>query len=499
MSRVTAAIMWVITLALINPIYSGEKEILLKLPVRVLSKEGSEKNLKKEDFKLYINGENREIGEFFKKSRSIEQTKTKRSFCLAFNFTDYGKQISDGISHFVQDILREDDKLLVWSPLKKIYRINPNKEKQAIIGDIEKIIKTDSLNYKQNLEISKQNLDALIENLRRQGLNTTAIRYFLNNYASEFNNFKNRYLIPDLNNLGGAAALMARDAGEKWLINFQEREVIPAIQNYRKLKEDIRNYTSGLTGSEQSWAASINSGLNAIDKAMLISENFPTQEIMNLLLGINISYNVIFFKSMRKTSTAAGDTGSPDYEGILGDIARSTGGTSVQTNDLAEGLEAIKQNLDFYYELIFEFNGKLADKEIKIELANRQAKINHKTTFLKDEIKAIMDISTEPAVNISNYKLQGYNLAFTVSGYKIDKDEQSPNKDSGILRIEIKLIDDNNNVIFNADRTFKSSRESFDISLNLPAEHKGYFKLSIGAEDLISGRNTELNQYIKLK
>lgn len=475
-------------------IQTAEKETLLKIPVRVLSAEGFEKNLDKPDFKLYINGEQREILEFFPRSRSLSREQSKRSFVLAFNFSDHGQNITDAVSHFVFNILTGDDKLIIWSPVRKIYRIDVSSDNQKLAADIEKIVKEDSLTFKKNLEITKRTLENLA---MRVPLEPTEIQKFINNYSREFNNFKNRFLLSDINGYDTIAAFLLSEPGDKWLINFLEREYIPSVSYFEGAKRRIRGYMANLTGNEASWGASINSRLNAIEKDMMISETYPSEALLNLMLGININYNVIIFRSMRKPTGIR--MRSPDYEGIFEGFAKKMGGISIHTTNLVTGLNTVKENVDYYYDLVFKFNGKLEDKDIKVDVTKPGAKIFYKNTFLENEIKVLIDILTDPGVVITDYDLKGYNLKFKITGFKIDTDEKSQTKGTGIVRIDIMLIDDRNEVIFKTGRALKSGGKSIDISLNLPAKYKGYYKLTIEAVDLFSGRSSQLDKYIKLK
>jgi len=495
MRKISLLLLFILTVSV--PFVLVGKDIQLKIPVRI-SFDKEARDLEKKDIQLYINGSPRQVEQFIKKNRSINDTVTRRSFCLAFNITDYSHQVSEGIEYFVRNVLREDDRLMLWSPVKKVYRVNTRKKKEEIITDIEKLIKDDSLVYKKNLEVTRQNLEYLIKTI---GMNVTQIKQFVNAYLREINNLKTRYLLPNLDSYAGLLSLMGADAGEKWIINIQEREIIPCIKKFRDIKNKIRSFLSTLAGDDQAWASSISSGLNLIDKAMLLSDQFPLQGIQDLMQGINVNYNVVFFTSMRKTSTEGTNNTSPDYEELLRKISNSTGGIAEITNDLKEGLGKISANNDQYYDLVFTFNGKVEEKEIEVKLNEKKKKdkIFYMSRFLEDEVKALTQAGVKKALGIVKYKLSGHKLAFRIEGYKMDKDEKAGNKNTGILTIQIKLFDDKNNILFKAGKTFKSPKDFFDISLGLPAKHKGYFKLSIAVEDMRTGGSAELNKYVKLK
>ena len=488
----------------------AKDEVLLKLPVRVIAKQGPVITLKKSDFSLKINDQTRQIMGIIGKRRSLAQGDEQRNFVLAFNLTEYGQQVIDGITYFVKNILKKTDQLIVLTPLK-MYRINLANKEIKIIDDIKEIVKKDSLEYKKNKVSSRENLLREIRKVNKGGsitsgsgsagastidLTTQIIMQFLNNYNREWSNFKTKFLFPDMRLLSSIAQMMAKQSGEKWFINFQQREIMPALGEFKKASNSIKTYLSSVSSSEeQSTAASIGSGLQTVEKSMLISENFPKQIILNLLLGANISYNTILFRNLRQDISNP-DAQSPDYEGILRDISKQTGGVALDTTTLSKGLATIIKNNDFYYNLIFAFNNQLEDKNIKIKVSAQDAKIYYKDKFYQSEIKNLMDYLKESRINISDFSIRGNKIKFTISDFKIDKVE---NQKAGVMKVRIELIDDSHNTIYKTANTLKCVKKSITISINLPPKHKGYFQLHIKANDLLSQKSREIYEYVKLK
>jgi hypothetical protein len=486
----------------------AKDEVLLKLPVRVISKTGPELSLKKKNFSFYINEQRKEIIDLLGQKRSLDQTDEPRNFVLAFNLTEYGQQISDGITHFVKNVLQNTDNLIVLTPVK-MYRIALSNKKTKIIEDIKKIVKKDSLDFKKNKVSSRENLLREIRKVSRgdsitsggrsgstTDLTTNTIMQFLNDYSREWSNYKSKFLFPDMKQYISLAMLLAKQSGEKWFINFQQREIMPALGEFKKAANSIRTYLTSVTSSEgQATAASISSGLLTLEKSMLISEKFPRQIIYNLLMGANLSYNVILFRSLRQDISTPDDQ-SPDYEGILREFAKQTGGVDIDTTDLKEGIEAIRKNKDFYYNLIFEFDGNVEDKDIKVETSIPGANIYYKDKFFKSEIQNLIDYLKEPKITISDFSINGYQIKFTIADFKIDKVKDQK---AGLMAVKIELVDDQHHTVFKTSKTLKSVEKSITISLPLPSTHKGYFQLHIQARDLFSQKSHDLNQYIKLK
>jgi hypothetical protein len=480
-----------VIIALTCLFYPETTGTLIKIPVRVSTGMGFEKNLEKKDFALFINGEPREIVEFFSKSRSIDQIEAKRIFVLSFNNAEYGKDITETIFHFVLSILNGGDGLIIWSPAKKIYRFDTTGDRRKIARDIEKIVKVDSAAYKKERVTMRENL----ENLARMvALDPVSIKYFISSYARMFNDFKGKFLIPDLSAYNKLASYLVGEAENRWLINFYEQKKIPAFQNFQLAKEKIRRYTAGMKKSHADKAASINSGLDAIEKAMMISESYPMETILNFMLGLNISYNMI----VGSNNESDDERVIPGYEGIFESLAKKTGGVFIAGTNPAEALNRVRKNIDSYYQVVFHFNGESEDKNIRVDVTKPDAKVFYRERFLKQEIDILVEMTSKTGLNITGYDLKGYNLKFKVSGFKAGEDGPAGKK-TGAVRIDIRLIDDKNEEIHKTGRSLKPLENTIDVSLNLPVRFTGYFKLTIETADLISGRNARLDKYIKLK
>ncbi|MCK4890122.1 MAG: hypothetical protein KAS97_09330 [Candidatus Aminicenantes bacterium] len=482
-------------------IYSAD-DIYLKIPVRIYK--GSEylKGLSKEDFSLKINGKVRSIEELLTGERSINDISERRNFILQFNLTDYGKNITKSINFFINEVLRKKDNLIVWTPVK-VYRIRTDKPKQNIISDIEKIVKNDSFNYKRLKESARERLFSIVRkfnnfipNVKDSNPYISSILNFLNEYSREWLDFKSKFLMPDIGKYYGVFSLLTQKyPGEKYFVNFQQREVIPSLKKYNNVKRDITNYLSNIAGtSESSYSSSIANALKKIDKSMLLSDNFDPEKLISPFKGANISYNLILFHSFRQSGEDS-DSVSPDLEGILRNISRSTGGFSINTNDFVKGIESILKKSDNYYFIIYKFNGKKGEKKIEIEIGDKNAKLFYKKKFLPGEIDLLIKLASEPKITISEVKTKGHDLSFTISGFSITGEK----KKTGIMKVEIKIIDKDRNSVMNKNNTLRAEKDSIKISLKITPELKGFFKLEITAKDMNANKTANFSKYIELK
>jgi hypothetical protein len=486
----------------------SQKERLLKVPVRVLMETDTgweyAKDLKADDFELRIDEEKKPIVEFYNKNKSIQGIHQGRCFALSFDVTGYSRPLSGAISHFIHHVLTPSDHLLVRSPVH-IYKLDTTAEKKEIITYIETNLKKDILQYKENKTTAINNLNLLIKNLEKKldskKIGARSILLFISHYSNQWNNFYPLLPAANLEKYQEIASRMSLEdrKAEKWLIHFQEnnRDMASIAEQYQKIGGKIKKYVSSKHKSFGEQAASITHNLDKIEKSMRFSQGGPGQEMLDVLLGVNLNCSAVFFNPQHNTL--------PGYKKILQDISRQTGGISIDAENLVNALEAIKKHTDFYYELIFKFDGKPEDKNIRVTtrapLLHDTAKthVYYKKKFKKDEFNYLLDWLTqaEKEISITGYNLENHRLSFIISGFtRTRAHTQQPGP--GHIKVDIRLINDRQETVYETGNTLKAADDSVSISLDLPSELNGYFKLSITAGDLISGKNFELKKYIKL-
>lgn len=509
MKKIIISVYSMLVLLNCNFIYSAPNELFLKLPVRVISNAGPGegtvylKDLNKDDFELQVNSETISLVAFFKKEKSIEAISAGRQFVLAFDAVDYGKPLVETVSYFVHRILTPSDQLLLRSPLQT-HRINTGSEKEEIIQYIENLLVKDIGQWKEKKSASLEIMHRLIENLERKidakKAGIRSVLFFINHYTNEWRKYDKDYLLANLEQYPDITSLLAQREGEKWLINFQERDLIPMLARYQQISKKLKKYVSSFPKGFEENATLIRSSLDKIEKSMLFSGDFPMEGMLNALLGANINYNVVFF-SGQAGDTQTLDSVSPGYESILTDISRKTGGMSIISSsaNLVKNLETIAKNVDFYYELAFAVGLKPEDKRIEIKVTPPNTDVFYKTGFKKDELKWLMDWVTGE-ISISDFALQGRQVSVTMSGYKMNrlKNAGGAAEPNGIIKVEIRLIDEKNTTVYETGNTLKANDRSFNISLKLPSTFSGYFKLSITAIDLVANKSCQLNKYVKI-
>ncbi|MCP4152230.1 MAG: hypothetical protein GY757_31110 [bacterium] len=468
----------------------SKKETILEMPVKVSFTGMTVQDLTKDDLKLLVNGTQTEIAAFTKS----ENSQVRTQYILCFNTTDYLKQITDGITYFVSNMLNHGDALIIWTPAK-MYNINTNRDKKVIFTEIEEKVKKDILAFRTKLKIPTNNLNAVIKKYHRgkqggrrseSGKTDQSISDFLNNYAREFSAFQNIYILPNLFKIQSVAELL-KGPGEKRIINFQERDFIPTIGDYQKVAREIREIASEL-GNDQATYSMFYTGLKTIDQLMMLSEKVPIKEITAILNAQKVNYNTVLFMNQRKNSNQV-DAVSPDFESIFKTISNKSGGTTASNSDLAAALSDIHKDSSAYYTLSYKFNGKFDNKILQIYPSIENVQLFFKNKYNPKEIKALVDFMNAPKVKLSKFSLKKRILKFSISNFQLGAPD---NKEQGIIQVRIELLDSNNNIAWKTQNTLKSQKKSIDISIPMPANLKGKYTVKLSAFDLVSKKNTQL-------
>lgn len=488
-----------LTGAITAEVTAAQEKAIITLPVRVVSQESAVENLEAHDFTLRINGKEAEIAGLMKSDRSIAKLNAARHFILAFNFTEYSSQIADGVSYFVSDILREGDQILVWSPAR-MHHIDTGTSKASIGETLKKIAKEDALAFKQKRSLGANHIEELLKKYKADnqdyaagwsgaGSQRTITQFFLTNYQRAFKSFREKYIITPLVNIPKVAGLLADRDGEKFLINFQEQEIVPYYVEYKKIAVQCNDVAAELSGNDMANATKIYTNLNRVEKMMLIYDSIGIGTIRDALLAANISYNTILFRGVQKRNII-GDPVPPDVNKTFRKISESSGGTAVVSHDLVKGLGMIHQhNRAVNYDLIFKMDGKGGDKNISITVTKPGVKVFHKRHFPRKEVAALFKQLNAPGIKLAGLDVKGQVLKFSVSNYAVGSVKD---KKKGLVSVMIRLMDDSGAVVYQTRKMLESGKKSIGISLKLPEKYKGKFKISIDAFDLVTEKSARI-------
>jgi hypothetical protein len=487
------------------------------LPIRIIENTCESKELNRHDINLQINGIPQEITHLIRQERSLSCIPDLgRHFILSFHNIKGIQPIKNAISYLFTEILDTKDTLILLSPIKA-YRIPITRDKEKMITDVVNFLDKDCSIHEKNRISAEKNLETEIQRLNKIAshqagdfsaqnsensdlvlgeattvvINYKAIYQVLMNFPQNFSRFKNQYLLPDITKHKEVKELLGKRHGEKWWVHFHHREDNQLIQKAKSAGRKLNAYIA--THETGPLARSMYKSLADLEKQLLISESIPQAEILDSLLGKNMSYNVVFWGSIKSTEADTSFKETSDLEAALRRIAEYSGGKAAVATDPEQGIKEIAQHSDLYYDLTFDFDGKAEDISAQVSAEEKDLKFSHKQNFSKQEVEELFQTLTEKRVEISDFSLHNKTVHF-----QIDSFTQNQENRIGMLKVRISLFDRDNTNIYKTENTLRASKHMVTISIPLPPEHQGEFRLLIEVFDLLENTSAFSEHLIKL-
>lgn len=475
--------------------FSASKKVCLILPVRIIEEEGQAFHFSQDDFRFFVNDKQREIVNLIKRKRSLSRpSDLGRNFVLSFHTAKIGKQIENAMSFFITEILNSNDSLVVSTPIQA-YSLPVSRNKEKMILDIMKLLQRDCQTYQKNRNSPEKNLDDQIKQLKtslsefsfdQSGINTyKAVNQFLLSFPKNFSHYKKLFLLPNISKYQQIKDILAKRHGERWWIHFQHRENLKIVHKAKEAMDYVNVYISILERNNQALARAMKSHLYYFEKQLILSDSFPFSNLLEILLSRNISFNTVFWGNRE-----SGDSNTlikESLESIFSEISRHTGGKTVVTIEPEMGLKDIQGHADHFYEVNFDFNGKMEEKKIQVLLDNSNSKLSYKNEFSREELEYWIDALSEKSVEIGDFSIKKNKVIFSIKSFKQEKE-----KKYGLLKVRMSLFDKHNLNVFQTENILRASKNKMTISIPLPAEHHGQFKLSIIVFDLLA--NTSVSR-----
>ncbi|NIM85055.1 MAG: hypothetical protein GTN82_43035, partial [Candidatus Aminicenantes bacterium] len=217
------------------------------------------------------------------------------------------------------------------------------------------------------------------------------------------------------------------------------------------------------------------------------------------------TFHSFFIKSLNKTiiNEMEYQEVASEIEYILKDITRITGGENITSNNLVKSIETASELEDLYYILTYAPRDPEKTGKLKIKVKNKKYKVLYDDNFRDDYINEYLQklekqIQT-PAIKIENFSFKRKVLAFTVRDYVMREIEGKP-QPVGRMKVRIRLIDKNNNSLFDQQKILTAQKTEFKISLAAFKKIKrGHYNFLIDAVDLLTGKETDLHQQVLVK
>ena len=479
------------------------KVVNVEVPVRVYYKGKPVDNLTKADFKLYENRKRQDINGCVLKRKKMnlqelemtaEQEKSWKSryFVLVFRITHYNEYIKEGLQHIFDNVLKESDELLVFVNDRTASFKNLHDKKTAK-AQLDQLLQDASVETRNKLllymkqiedELSKQKFDM------REPLQTlyTHVQRYLNRYLRIWNDFKKKFLVPDINKYYHFSRFLQGIRKEKWVINFYQFELFPDIMiNSRSMREIKRlhgAWQSGTNSEALNFSRIISRQLNEISKGRSFGKDFPAKEVAEIFHNVGATFHSIFMRTTVSSFLEDADYKqiSTELEHTLREITDRTGGKLIVSNKIGTALDSISEVEDIYYVLTYAADNPDKVGKIKIKTSNKKHKLTYSTNLtagnLGDYQKA-KEIKGTP-VKIKEFKYQKGKLFFVISDFYRQE------KASGRLSIHIRINNEQGVSVFDQKKTFNATQEEVRISLKIPIATKGKYNFVVDVEDLFT-------------
>ena len=485
--------------------FAAGENIRLTLPVRVFEGKQPVTSLQNQDFKLIINGQQRKVLKTVKKTASLDQRPDflGRNFVLSFHMTEYGNQVQEAISYFVYEILNTTDSLILVTPLK-IYRINVSPNKGKMRTDIEGLVRQDSEEFKRRLNSAEKNLEIQLNRMRRlfrgeirdPGLATSykIIGTFLSSFPQGFLSFRSIFLFPDMKNYQKVLGFLGSREGERWWIHFQQGDSFGVAASAQSVAKQIDEYCNLYTLARDSFQ----NNLRQLEKLLRLSGSFPADRLLNVLNSGNIRYNSILWVHRKHKGRSSASDIIPLIGAVFEQISRDTGGKTINTIDPGQGIKTIHHHQDHYYRLSYDFNGSVEEKKIDVTAVSadmKETNLSYKHVYPEEEIRSLIQYLSKERVQINDFSSNKNKIKFSIDGVTLNK---SKGDSFGLVKVRIELFSQTGECVYRTENTLRSSKQQITVSIPLPNQHKGKFKLIIDACDIIANQLASFEQEVVL-
>jgi hypothetical protein len=485
--------------------------IAVEVPVRVLQKGQFVRNLTKEDFEIYENGVLQPITGFEVRSRRIslpadvseEELKIqpeKRLFLLIFNIFDYQDYVGEAVDYFFANTFRKGDRIIIVTE-GVLFDIETGKGPAAVSQDVKDTLKKFKAISTMQILSAYQDLryeaDNLLMQLRgREPFDSRTwdqdILRFYQNYERIWANYRNQFIIPDLELYRSVIKRIKYIEGEKWALCFQQREMFPKLKNEGPLDREIRPWVE--TPSDNPMISiqqrNIRSTQMELQRLFDISGILSTEALKNLFMEANITFHLLLLKSQRplvEKDFELREVGQ-DYEDCFRQISFSTGGHTTFSNKVTEAMVEASQTEDYYYLLVYSPKGDPTEKPLSIDVKVKQKGVDiiHLKRFLQEKILPISIVDFESGRKTINFSLINYQRVKMERGL------------SGVAQVKITLFDKDSNKVFEDAKVLQLIKDQTHISIPFNQLKSGTYFIIIQVADRITNRIDVFSRQIKL-
>ena len=482
----------------------------VEVPVRVYYKGKLVDNLKKEDFRLYDDKKLQNINAFYMRRKRMDIQNIKvvserqkaslppRYFVLVFRVTDYNDYLKDGVDFLFDKVLRDQDQILVFANDRTI-SLNSSTWEIDRKQILNQLLREESIKAKQRLDAIFLDIQHRLRYLRSRltqdtGVYAPAITNFLDRYLITWNEYKKKYLIPDIDNFYNFSKHLEKIRGEKWVINFYQLEMFPKMKQWGEMRQKIDELVNGwMAGRSEDSVHSkiILELLENLDLELNVSDDFPSEEISRLFYKVDATFHTIFIRGIRESYSKDLEfvRVSSEIENSFRDLTKKTGGKLVATNDLGSALHTLSEKEDVYYMLTYAPENIKKIGKVRVAVNNKDYKVVYDKNIRADYITDYLARKKKenPTIEIAGIKLEDKILHVTLFNFVLKKNKKQK---EGRLKLRVRIKDMQNKILYDQNRAFRVKKDVVNITINFDWLKKGKYDFILTAEDLFTGNSS---------
>lgn len=480
----------------------------VEVAVRVFLKGEPIPGLKKEDFKLFVNGKEKGIHGFFENQKKLdESTNLPRTFLLIVNICDYHLDIENALDTLFDKIIKPNDHIILITNnffIEDRHIPNPREEKEKLKG----ILKIESGNIEQKLRILEQRLKSLVRLYKsRQQVGNLGVansQDFILDYTQLVREFKNLYLDLGTDKYIRLAHHLKTQKGEKWVLSFYQ------VGRFFKPKFGSPFFRSlvgtAATSSKLFGTFDAMRQYEKLREALEPEDMLPREDLVKLFTNTGATFHTILMEHGKtmQNELAADLSYVPiisDSYNLLKEIAKRTGGSFINTNQFEKFYKKIAVDRDIYYILTFVPDKSETNKEnkIKITINDKTKKYRISYSNLKRGSyfkKAEKKIQKEtPQIRIERVGFKDDRLSFVVSNFKIKQNEPSNPATITKLPVRIQVFNQKSQSLFDGVKMFEftdadlaGKKAKVRLQVDFPKLPPGSYDVFIWVGDPLTGK-----------
>jgi hypothetical protein len=490
----------------------------VEVPVRVFRKGVPVTGLKKENFKIFVDGKEKPIQGFYQSEKDIKAPKMQhalpepRLFVLIFNICDYRLDMEKALDTFFDLILKPNDRLIVVTRkyfLEDMIVANPADEKKKV----KKILEMES----RQLETKQRQLEVQLKSMLRSHLDR-ADRYgafkkssakdFVNNYMVMVQEFKGLYLDMSTEKYARLAQYLAGQSVDKWVLNFYQigrffkpkygSELFKSIVNVDPDSEILFDSMDSFRVFDQ------------LQDIMTPDNTLPQKDLVKLFTGTGATFHTLLMEGHESVINEFAS--EIQYVSIVSEsfdllkkLTFKTGGRFSKPNQVDSFYNYLLSSEDIHYVLTYvpDKRSRRKSKTLKVTVDNKNYQVffddQKRGGYFRKIMKKHRISKAQPRIRIERVDYADKVLSFVVSNFKIHEPptagEQVVKEQPIKLQVRLQIFSGEAKSLFDGVKMFYVTREQLSgnqarvrLQISFPKIPAGSYDVYIWVGDSGTGK-----------